>query len=79
MDKNKPIIWQMSKDYNPENKVQYILGFDDYLPEEPLNFWNKIKKKLGMKYKVKEGNSYIAVGKIETINGKQVISYEGRK
>jgi len=76
MDKNKPIIWQMSKDYNPRNNVQYIIGCDDYLPSEPLNFWNKIKKKLGLKYKVKERNSYIAVGKIETINGKQVISYE---
>lgn len=79
MIQNKPIIWQMSKDYKPENKVQYILGCDDYLPEEGLNFWNKIKKKLGLKYKVKERNGYIPVGKIETINGKQVISYEGRK
>lgn len=90
MIQNKPIIWQMSKDYKPEKEIvvfetvfdkefpthNYICGFDPYLPEEPLNFWNKIKKKLGLKYKVKERNSYIAVGKIETVNGKQVISYE---
>jgi len=93
IDKNKDIIWQMSKDYNPGKEIvifetvldkeftthNYICGFDDYLPEELLNFWNKIKKKMGLKYKVKERNSYIAVGKIETINGKQVISYEGRR
>ena len=76
MIQNKPIIWQMSKDYK---RPQYIFGYDDYLPEEPLNFWNKIKKKMGLKYKVKERNGYITVAKIETINGKQVISYEGRK
>jgi len=68
MIQNKPIIWQMSKDYKPGKEIvvfetildkefptyNYICGFDDYLPEEPLNFWNKIKKKLGLKYKVKE-------------------------
>lgn len=74
MDKNKSIIWQMSRDY-----PKYIFGFDDYLPEEPLNFWNKLKKKLGLKYKVKESRGSITIGKVEIINGKQVISYEGRE
>jgi len=72
IQENKEIIWQLTKDYKPE----YICGFDDYLPEEAVNFWNKIKKKIGLKYKVKESNSYGAIGKIETIDGKQIVSYD---
>lgn len=75
MEQSKDIIWQMSRDYNPP-KCVYVVGFDAYQEEKPLNFWNKIKKKLGLKYKRKESNSIGVIGKIETINGKKVVSYD---
>lgn len=34
---------------------KYIVGYDDYRPiGQPINFYNKIKKFLGLKFKEKE-------------------------
>ena len=47
-----------------QGNVEYIAGIDPYQKEdEPVNFWNKLKKFLGMKFKAKEYNSYCSVYK----------------
>lgn len=58
-------------------KYKYIVGCDPYEEEKPINIYNKIKKFLGLSYKVKESNSYVAIykvgsdGSIEHLNRKQ--------
>ncbi len=47
-----------------QGDYKYIAGFDPYEKvNEPVNFWNKLKKFLGMKFKAKESNSYCSVYK----------------
>lgn len=55
---------------------KYIAACDPYKVEEPLNFWHKIKMKLGFKYKTKELGWSYTLHKIETVNGKKVIIYD---
>ena len=44
-----------------EGKVHYIAGFDDYEEEKPINTYNKIKRFLGLYYKIKERQSHVSV------------------
>lgn len=58
---------------------QYVIASDPYQEEEPLNFWHKIKSKIGLKYKTKIiGYSYTVLRQ-EVIEGKIVVEYKGRE
>lgn len=45
-------------------KYKYICGFDDYEEEKPINTYNKIKRFLGLHYKVKERQSHVSVYRV---------------
>lgn len=47
-----------------EGKVQFIAGFDDYKKVECLNFYHKIRKFLGLKYKIKDRNINCTIFKV---------------
>lgn len=58
---------------------QWIVGCDPYKVEEPLNFWHKIKYKLGLKYKTKDVGWEYTVFKQQVIDGKITVEYKGRE
>lgn len=47
-----------------EGKVQFIAGFDNYKKVECLNFYHKIRKFLGLKYKIKDRNTNCTIFKV---------------
>ena len=47
-----------------EEKVQFIAGFDNYKKVECLNFYHKIRKFLGLKYKIKDRNINCTIFKV---------------
>ena len=47
-----------------EGKVQFIAGFDNYKKVECLNFYHKIRKFLGLKYKIKDRNINCTIFKV---------------
>lgn len=61
-----------------EGKVHYIAGFDCYEKERCINFYHKIRKFLGLKYKVKEFNSKVSVMKYHNNGLITYLEYEGR-
>lgn len=66
---NDLVVWERA------STEKYVVGFDDYKKEECLNRYHKIRKFLGLKYKVKETKSFAATfkrnenGTIEYIKG----------
>jgi len=70
----------LNEEWIPNTQTsQYVIGCDPCKETEPLNFWHKIKSKIGLKYKTKDvGWSYI-VTKLENIDGKLDSTYEGRE
>jgi len=58
---------------------QYVIGCDPYKETEPLNFWHKIKSKIGLKYKTKDVGWSYTITKLENIDGKLVAVYKGRE
>lgn len=64
------------KDTSEDSEIKYICGFDAYqVSDIPINLYHKIKKLLGLKFKAKETESFVATYSIK--NG--VITYLNRK
>lgn len=61
-----------------EGKVHYIAGFDDYEEERCINFYHKIRKFLGLKYKVKESTSKVNIMRYHTNGLITHLEFEGR-
>lgn len=61
---NKKFEIVLNKDWQQGNTEYYVGGFDDCEKEKCLNFYHRIRKFIGLKYKVKESNRPCTVFKI---------------
>lgn len=72
--KQEIIVYQGTE---ADSKIKYICGFDDYKPSDiPVNFYNKVRKFLGLEFKAKESEAHIVYysikdGILEHLNRKQ--------